>query len=205
MPFCLPTNHSPRQLIPPTPESDVTESPRSLSGGDPCIAPDRQDAQPSPPQKRKAGRKPLYKTEQERRDRNRRAQLAFRARRSDYLGRLEETCRSLENVVIELQESNRMTNAALARERVKVRHLERTIQSQASLISSQYLFPVQTSEISEASTAGQMVQLELFPQAQSLVSLDHQFPSSAECSAIQMFFNQNTLGMLPTPVMTFGS
>jgi hypothetical protein len=207
MPSYLPADDSPRQLIPPTPESDVTDSPGSLSAGDPefGIPPDRENAEPSPPQRRKAGRKPLYKTAQERRDRNRRAQLAFRARRSDYLGRLEATCRSLENVVIELQESNRITNAALARERVKVRHLERMIQSQASLISSQYLFPTQSSEMSmSADSATGLVQPELFPQAQALINLD-QFASSAESSAIQMFFTENTLGMLPTPVMTFGS
>jgi hypothetical protein len=151
MPSSLPDDGSSRSLIPPTPDSDFANSPQSphnichLSSGL------SEEPQIAVPQKRKAGRKPLYKTAQERRDRNRRAQLAFRARRSDYLARLEHTCRSLESVVAELQESNRVANDALARERNKVRCLERILQCPSAFSSQQVSLPFQ--EISEISFA----------------------------------------------------
>jgi hypothetical protein len=129
MPSSLPSDDSARSIIPPTPESDITDSPHTPHFNGKSSPNFANEDQPAIPQKRKAGRKPLYKTAQERRDRNRRAQLAFRARRSDYLARLEDTCRSLENVVVELQESNRAANDALTRERTKVKYLERLLQA----------------------------------------------------------------------------
>lgn len=143
MPSSLPDDDSSRSLIPPTPESDFSDSPQSPHNI--CLSSSGLADEPlnAVPQKRKAGRKPLYKTAQERRDRNRRAQLAFRARRSDYLARLEHTCRSLESVVAELQESNRVTNDALVRERNKVRCLERMLQCPSTFSSQQVSIPFQ--------------------------------------------------------------
>jgi hypothetical protein len=171
-------------MIPPTPESDSSDSPQSPS------ASENVNHEIIPP-KRKAGRKPLYKTAQERRDRNRRAQLAFRARRSDYLTKLEETCRSLENVVIELQESNRTTNDALARERAKVRLLERMLQSQSTRLSSQGFLGSTIGIPIDPASSGQPV------ATHSLIALE-QFGISD--SNMNILFPENPLGMLPLPL-----
>jgi hypothetical protein len=204
----LPGSPCAHPVIPPTPESDITASQSPPVVSDAAPPPDA--VQPGLPQKRKAGRKPLYKTAQERRDRNRRAQLAFRARRSDYLIKLEETCRSLENVVIELQESNRMANDALARERTRVKFLERMLQSQQHGQSQQQMlspqqptpamFPVQTHDICmpDATAATQTVRSQLF-QAHSLITLEQQF-ANTQPTNLNMFFAENYQGMLPLPI-----
>ena len=174
------------------------------------------DPQSNPPQKRKAGRKPLYKTAQERRDRNRRAQLAFRARRSDYLGRLEETCRSLEHVVVELQESNRAANDALSRERNKVKYLERMLQSTSANFSSPQIplhfttsvLPMDNNVMS-ASLQQQQQQGVSFPppipRFHSLITLEQQMSRTTQSQTIQsqndmnsLLFPENYLGMPPT-------
>ncbi|KAI8139186.1 hypothetical protein BJV82DRAFT_672769 [Fennellomyces sp. T-0311] len=57
----------------------------------------------------KGGRHRIF-TEEQRKDRNRLAQAAFRARRSEYTHTLEETVVGLETIVKELQDSNRETS-----------------------------------------------------------------------------------------------
>src|SRR5437762_10783408 len=69
---------------------------------------------------KKPGRKPIYKTTEGQRDRNRRAQLAFRNRKNDYVARLEKSCGQYEKAIWELQKSNR---AALAR----IQYLEKLL------------------------------------------------------------------------------
>jgi hypothetical protein len=137
--------------MPPTPESDITShSPHSsphMSCDIPPPSSSPQDGQnepppDAPPAKRKAGRKPLYKTAQERRERNRRAQLQFRARRSDYLAQLEETCRHYEVVVKELQESNKMAHDALRRETARVKQLEAILRQVFSTSPQQMRHPL---------------------------------------------------------------
>lgn len=207
MPSSLPSDDSSRTLIPPTPESDITDPPHSphiICNPSPNFA---NDAQPLVPQKRKAGRKPLYKTAQERRDRNRRAQLAFRARRSDYLSRLEETCRSLESVVVELQESNRAANDALSRERTRVKYLERILQTPPNFSSPQLAgnFPMSlpTDDNSMSAAGQQGVSFPSNLQMQSLISLEQQMSPTlptqmqSENAMDQLLFPENYLGMLP--------
>jgi hypothetical protein len=185
------------------------------------------------PQKRKAGRKPLYKTAQERRDRNRRAQLAFRARRSDYLAKLEETCRSLEKVVMELQESNRTAHDALARERIKVKFLEQMVRhtnntnnlQQKNLSSpnmnAPMLFPSPAASSSAISIpsegnatpvmTGQPVRSQEYPQIHSLITLEQHFSPSSQSLQTQqspppfLFPENYILGMLPLPLVDFAS
>ena len=197
-------------MIPPTPESDITTSPQSPHHISDPTNNNSTDHQPLVPQKRKAGRKPLYKTAQERRDRNRRAQLAFRARRSDYLARLEDTCRSLENVVVELQESNRAANDALSRERSKVKYLESMIRRSQRSVSAFPSDPAinipSADNDSLSASAGQRVSFPLFPQEHSLITLEQQFspPTSTSQSfhaPTKMVFGENYLGMLPLPVL----
>ena len=197
-------------MIPPTPESDITTSPQSPRHLSDPISSNLPDHQPHVPQKRKAGRKPLYKTDQERRDRNRRAQLAFRARRSDYLARLEDTCRSLENVVVELQESNRATNDALTRERSRVKYLESMIRGSRRSLSTfpsnpAITIPTADNDTSSAS-AGHRVSFPLFPQEHSLITLEQQFSPATSTSQVfhtpsKVVFTENYLGMLPLLVL----
>jgi hypothetical protein len=94
----------------PTPNSDAAISP----GSQPRVVDPRPRLKSSG--KSKADRKPVYRTAEERPERNKRARLAFRARRSEYF---EEKCRSLEDLVAQLKESERAENEALALERAK--------------------------------------------------------------------------------------
>ncbi|EGD84078.1 hypothetical protein H112_07764 [Trichophyton rubrum D6] len=61
-------------------------------------------------QKRKGGRKPIYATSEERKQRNRQAQAAFRERRTEYIKQLETTIKHNEETLHSLQQSHR--NAA---------------------------------------------------------------------------------------------
>lgn len=61
-------------------------------------------------QKRKGGRKPIYATSEERKQRNRQAQAAFRERRTEYIKQLESTIKHHEETLQNLQNSHR--NAA---------------------------------------------------------------------------------------------
>ncbi|SMQ45789.1 unnamed protein product [Zymoseptoria tritici ST99CH_3D1] len=69
------------------------------------------DAEPSQepvqPQKRKGGRKPIYATSEERKQRNRQAQAAFRERRTEYIKQLEATIKQNEDSLASLQQSHR--------------------------------------------------------------------------------------------------
>lgn len=79
------------ELNSPTPEPE------------PGAAPENPAAQ----QKRKGGRKPIYATSEERKQRNRQAQAAFRERRTEYIKQLEETIRVHENNLHNLQTAHR--------------------------------------------------------------------------------------------------
>ncbi|KAI9166622.1 protein MEAB [Paramyrothecium foliicola] len=57
--------------------------------------------------KRKGGRKPIYATSEERKQRNRQAQAAFRERRTEYIKQLEETIRVHESNLHNLQAAHR--------------------------------------------------------------------------------------------------
>jgi hypothetical protein len=61
-------------------------------------------------QKRKGGRKPIYATSEERKQRNRQAQAAFRERRTEYIKQLESTIKHHEETLQNLQHNHR--NAA---------------------------------------------------------------------------------------------
>jgi hypothetical protein len=62
---------------------------------------------PANPQKRKGGRKPIYATSEERKQRNRQAQAAFRERRTEYIKHLEGTIKHHEDALQSLQQSHR--------------------------------------------------------------------------------------------------
>ncbi|KAH7632026.1 hypothetical protein B0T09DRAFT_382127 [Sordaria sp. MPI-SDFR-AT-0083] len=57
--------------------------------------------------KRKGGRKPIYATSEERKQRNRQAQAAFRERRTEYIKQLEDAIRTHEQNLANLQAAHR--------------------------------------------------------------------------------------------------
>jgi flagellar motility protein MotE (MotC chaperone) len=63
--------------------------------------------EPAPAPKRKGGRKPIYATSEERKQRNRQAQAAFRERRTEYIKQLETTIQHHEETLQNLQQSHR--------------------------------------------------------------------------------------------------
>ncbi|CEL07992.1 hypothetical protein BJX68DRAFT_84855 [Aspergillus pseudodeflectus] len=66
-----------------------------------------QEAQSQNIQKRKGGRKPIYATSEERKQRNRQAQAAFRERRTEYIRQLESTIKRNEESLQTLQQNHR--------------------------------------------------------------------------------------------------
>ncbi|OTA93226.1 hypothetical protein M434DRAFT_11766 [Hypoxylon sp. CO27-5] len=82
-------------------ESDesIGSSPENEPG--PSVPPENQ------PAKRKGGRKPIYATSEERKQRNRQAQAAFRERRTEYIKQLEETIKAHESNLASLQAAHR--------------------------------------------------------------------------------------------------
>ncbi|KAI5283300.1 hypothetical protein KEM54_002246, partial [Ascosphaera aggregata] len=62
---------------------------------------------PAPKPKRKGGRKPIYATSEERKQRNRQAQAAFRERRTEYIKQLESTIKQNEETLQTLHQSHR--------------------------------------------------------------------------------------------------
>jgi hypothetical protein len=111
-------------------ESDESiESPQDLSapaaGNLPSAGnPVSQDGQQP---KRKGGRKPIYATSEERKQRNRQAQAAFRERRTEYIKQLEETIRVHEGNLNTLQNAHRITTDECLMLRYKNSLLERVL------------------------------------------------------------------------------
>ncbi|CAJ2510207.1 Uu.00g061070.m01.CDS01 [Anthostomella pinea] len=80
-------------------EESVASSPENETG--PSVPPESQ------PVKRKGGRKPIYATSEERKQRNRQAQAAFRERRTEYIKQLEDALKAQETNLTNLQAAHR--------------------------------------------------------------------------------------------------
>ncbi|EME50232.1 hypothetical protein DOTSEDRAFT_68942 [Dothistroma septosporum NZE10] len=80
--------------------SSIESTPEPEAGVEPS-------QEPAQPQKRKGGRKPIYATSEERKQRNRQAQAAFRERRTEYIKQLEATIKQNEETLASLQRSHR--------------------------------------------------------------------------------------------------
>jgi hypothetical protein len=74
--------------------------------------PYERDTESPEPKRKQGGRHRIFSNEQ-RKDRNRIAQAAFRERRSQYTKTLESTMANLETIICELQDSNRATSKQL--------------------------------------------------------------------------------------------
>ncbi|KAJ5988910.1 hypothetical protein N7481_004120 [Penicillium waksmanii] len=86
----------------PLPDGSISSN---VSTPDPEVEPLTQEAAQT--QKRKGGRKPIYATSEERKQRNRQAQAAFRERRTEYIRQLETTIKRNEEQLQSLQQSHR--------------------------------------------------------------------------------------------------
>ncbi|KAL8725956.1 MAG: hypothetical protein Q9166_007033 [cf. Caloplaca sp. 2 TL-2023] len=92
---------------PPPKTEDVDEESFSDSSQE-FDGPEQYNVQESTQvQKRKGGRKPIYATSEERKQRNRQAQAAFRERRTEYIKQLETTIKQHEDSLQSLQQSHR--------------------------------------------------------------------------------------------------
>ncbi|KAF4580958.1 MEAB protein [Ophiocordyceps camponoti-floridani] len=100
-----------------TPERDHNPPPSATENAS-------QDAQQP---KRKGGRKPIYATSEERKQRNRQAQAAFRERRTEYIKQLEETIRVHESNLHNLQTAHRTAAEECLMLRYKNSLLERIL------------------------------------------------------------------------------
>ncbi|PHH83583.1 hypothetical protein CDD82_6611 [Ophiocordyceps australis] len=106
----------------PETEQNPQTSTSNKSNGNGIGAP--QDIQPP---KRKGGRKPIYATSEERKQRNRQAQAAFRERRTEYIKQLEETIRVHESNLHNLQTAHRSAAEECLMLRYKNSLLERIL------------------------------------------------------------------------------
>ncbi|KAK3322604.1 hypothetical protein B0H66DRAFT_472986 [Apodospora peruviana] len=87
----------------PTKEESEDSMDSSPEGEAPPTSTPLENQQP----KRKGGRKPIYATSEERKQRNRQAQAAFRERRTEYIKQLEEAIRTHEQNLANLQTAHR--------------------------------------------------------------------------------------------------
>ncbi|KAI1828306.1 hypothetical protein F4861DRAFT_535268 [Xylaria intraflava] len=102
--------------------SEESVASTSDNGAEPTpAAPDAQ------PVKRKGGRKPIYATSEERKQRNRQAQAAFRERRTEYIKQLEDTIRVHESNLTNLQAAHRSAAEECLMLRYKNSLLERIL------------------------------------------------------------------------------
>ncbi|PSK60271.1 AP-1-like transcription factor [Elsinoe australis] len=104
--------HHGDELMTEAPKSEgiQADTPSSLgSSPEPAPAADSSAGAPDQqqPPKRKGGRKPIYATSEERKQRNRQAQAAFRERRTEYIKQLEATIKQHEEALRSLQQSHR--------------------------------------------------------------------------------------------------
>ncbi|KAL7792529.1 hypothetical protein V8C37DRAFT_126793 [Trichoderma ceciliae] len=104
-----------------TPETELNPS---MTGSGNTIINASQDGQQP---KRKGGRKPIYATSEERKQRNRQAQAAFRERRTEYIKQLEETIRVHESNLHNLQAAHRTAAEECLMLRYKNSLLERIL------------------------------------------------------------------------------
>merc|ERR1711977_769331 len=109
-------------------------------------------------QKRKGGRKPIYATSEERKQRNRQAQAAFRERRTEYIKQLETTIQHHEEQLQNLQQSHRQAADECLMLGYKNSLLERIllekgidVQSELALKGSPHLRPTRPPMASQAS------------------------------------------------------
>ncbi|KAK5196643.1 hypothetical protein LTR99_005432 [Exophiala xenobiotica] len=121
----------PEAVVPkrePSVERYTSSTPSSPECDDSVEANSEKPSQdPAPAPKRKGGRKPIYATSEERKQRNRQAQAAFRERRTEYIKQLETTIQHHEETLQTLQQSHRAAADECLMLRYKNSLLERVL------------------------------------------------------------------------------
>ncbi|KAK5444385.1 hypothetical protein LTS15_010500 [Exophiala xenobiotica] len=121
----------PEAVVPkrePSVERYTSSTPSSPECDDSLEASSEKPSQdPAPAPKRKGGRKPIYATSEERKQRNRQAQAAFRERRTEYIKQLETTIQHHEETLQTLQQSHRAAADECLMLRYKNSLLERVL------------------------------------------------------------------------------
>lgn len=136
--------------VPPVPKIEPFEE-ESFSESSPEPEEQSLTQEPAQVQKRKGGRKPvedhprlplcptkltlaqIYATSEERKQRNRQAQAAFRERRTEYIKQLETTIKQHEEALQSLQQSHRSAADECLMLRYKNSLLERILLEKGSL------------------------------------------------------------------------
>ncbi|KAI9852388.1 MAG: hypothetical protein M1838_000910 [Thelocarpon superellum] len=114
-----------------TPTKLKAEPDRDSSTGSSDFSPEPDQeqfpAESATVQKRKGGRKPIYATSEERKQRNRQAQAAFRERRTEYIKQLETTIKHHEDSLQNLTQGHRTATDEALMLRYKNSLLERIL------------------------------------------------------------------------------
>nr|POE88136.1 hypothetical protein CFP56_11365 [Quercus suber] len=133
--------------------------------------------QPAQPQKRKGGRKPIYATSEERKQRNRQAQAAFRERRTEYIKQLEATIKQNEEALSTLQQSHRTAADECLMLRYKNSLLERILLEKGIDVQAELQVktgsPVLSAGFSRPGTANSHTQSPLVPLQRTAVKRQH--------------------------------
>ncbi|KAJ5692809.1 hypothetical protein N7462_002232 [Penicillium macrosclerotiorum] len=140
----------------PLPDGSISST---VSTPDAEAEPLTQD--PAQTQKRKGGRKPIYATSEERKQRNRQAQAAFRERRTEYIRQLETTIKRNEESLQSLQQSHRSAADECLMLRYKNSLLERILLEKGPLFVLSTLCALLLARLTHAFYPGIDVQAEL--------------------------------------------
>ncbi|KAG5295290.1 MeaB protein [Histoplasma ohiense] len=108
-------------------------------------------------QKRKGGRKPIYATSEERKQRNRQAQAAFRERRTEYMKQLETTIKHNEETLQSLQQSHRNASDECLMLRYKNSLLERILLEKGIDVQAELRLKSGSPNMLSAKHAGQTI------------------------------------------------
>ncbi|KAL6713346.1 hypothetical protein ACLMJK_008811 [Lecanora helva] len=119
--------------IPPVPKLEPFDE-ESFSESSPEPEEQSLTQEPAQVQKRKGGRKPIYATSEERKQRNRQAQAAFRERRTEYIKQLESTIKQHEEALQSLQQNHRAAADECLMLRYKNSLLERILLEKGSAL-----------------------------------------------------------------------
>lgn len=156
-------------------------------------------------QKRKGGRKPIYATSEERKQRNRQAQAAFRERRTEYIKQLENTIKHHEDALQNLQQSHRSAADECLMLRYKNSLLERillekgiNVQEELRMKSSPHLGPTKappTTNNSASPIQGAMMNWQQAARSNSTSAV----PPLQPINTVMQSEHKNVFSSYPSP------
>ncbi|KHN99627.1 MEAB protein [Metarhizium album ARSEF 1941] len=169
-----PRDESADDSVDSTPEREQN-APAAVSGSSNNAV---QDAQQP---KRKGGRKPIYATSEERKQRNRQAQAAFRERRTEYIKQLEETIHVHESNLQNLQSAHRNAADECLMLRYKNSLLERILLEKGIDVQAELQAKADSPNLGPAHVPQNIVQPP--PIQRPIMNRQHHSRKSASCIA----------------------